>query len=303
MARPPISLLLCHTNLGLQPSGVELLGETLVSLGLAARLDAEIAATLLAAPFDPVVDPRIGLANVPAMAELAHRQADALGAVLDARRFPLVLGGDDSVLFGCMQALRRRGTYGLLFLDGHTDFFPTERSPLGEASDCDLLIVTGRGPAALGDPDALSPLVADSAVAVFGHRDRAEHLAAGSLDVYETEMLVRSLDELRSAGMHTCATDALGRIAAAAPDGIWIHLDADALHDEVMPAVDWRLPDGLWPEELGALLAPILESGKVVGMDVTIYNPRRDSDELTAGQRLVDLLVAVLTGGDRGANG
>jgi arginase len=295
MTSRPISLVLCSTNLGLQPTGVEGLGETLVSLGLAERLGAEIGATLTASPFDPVVDPATGLANVPAMAEFARRQADVLSHLLDTERFPLVLGGDDSVLFGCLLALRRQGQFGLLFLDGHTDFYPPSRSPLGEASDCDLLIATGRGPEPLSDLDGVGPLVRDAAVAVYGHRDRSDQLKGGSLDVYETEMLVRNLGELRAAEMPAAGANAVAHMGAGAPDGIWIHVDADVLHDDVMPAVDWRLPDGLWPEEFGSLLATILLSGRVVGMDVTIYNPAKDSEDRIAGRRLVDLLVDLLT--------
>ncbi|MFD4693211.1 arginase family protein [Streptomyces sp. NPDC058463] len=46
------------------------------------------------------------------------RLADAVGAALDAGHFPVVLGGDCSILLGNLLALRRRGRYGLLFLDG-----------------------------------------------------------------------------------------------------------------------------------------------------------------------------------------
>jgi arginase len=35
--------------------------------------------------------------------------ADAIGRVLDAGDFPLVLGGDCSILLGAMLALKRRG--------------------------------------------------------------------------------------------------------------------------------------------------------------------------------------------------
>jgi arginase len=37
-------------------------------------------------------------------------------------------------------------------------------------------------------------------------------------------------------------------------DGFWIHLDADVLDDEVMPAVDYRLDGGLSFSDLSELL-------------------------------------------------
>src|SRR5690606_40546181 len=42
-------------------------------------------------------------------------------------------------------------------------------------------------------------------------------------------------------------------------DGFFIHLDADSLSDTVMPAVDYRLPDGLTPDELEVTLRTAIE--------------------------------------------
>jgi arginase len=53
-----------------------------------------------------------------------------------------------------------------------------------------------------------------------------------------------------------------------------------------MPAVDSRQPDGLSYDELESLLRPVLDSGRVVGMHVTIYDPDRDPG-LVAGRLLV----------------
>ena len=44
--------------------------------------------------------------------------------------------------------------------------------------------------------------------------------------------------------------------------GFWIHLDADVLDDSIMPAVDYRLNDGLSFSELSELLKIIVSSGR-----------------------------------------
>jgi arginase len=61
-------------------------------------------------------------------------------------------------------------------------------------------------------------------------------------------------------------------------DGIWIHLDCDAVDDAVMPAVDYRLPGGLSWDELEALLRVATRSRRLVGLDITIFNPALDAD-------------------------
>jgi arginase family enzyme len=55
--------------------------------------------------------------NSRAIVDYSARLADTVGQVLGAGQFPIVLGGDCSVLLGSMLALNRRGRYGLLFPD------------------------------------------------------------------------------------------------------------------------------------------------------------------------------------------
>jgi Arginase/agmatinase/formimionoglutamate hydrolase, arginase family len=46
-----------------------------------------------------------------------------------------------------------------------------------------------------------------------------------------------------------------------------------------MPAVDYRLPDGITFSELSNLLKLLLLSKKAVGISVTIFNPTLDKDD------------------------
>jgi arginase len=60
-----------------------------------------------------------------------------------------------------------------------------------------------------------------------------------------------------------------------------------------MPAVDYRLPDGLSWTELTTVLRVAL-SGHAIGLGVTIFNPLLDPDGRLAAA-LVDALVAGLS--------
>jgi arginase len=60
-----------------------------------------------------------------------------------------------------------------------------------------------------------------------------------------------------------------------------------------MPAVDYRLPDGLTWDELGAVLRALMGTGQAVGIDIAIYNPALDTNGSIA-RRLVSCLVAGL---------
>jgi len=45
-----------------------------------------------------------------------------------------------------------------------------------------------------------------------------------------------------------------------------------------MPAVDYRMPDGLSWDELMAILRACIATGQIVGINVTILNPELDKD-------------------------
>jgi arginase len=284
-----------ETNLGLRPGGVERLGSTLLELGLAERIGAQVLDTLRAPPFENERDPVFGVPNIEAIAEVARQQADRVGQILDDGAFPVVLGGDDSVLLGNLQALRRRGSSGLMFLDGHTDFWDLSKTSTGELSDSDLWLATGHGPDVLANPEGLAPLVDPRACVIYGHRDRREQLETGSEDVYRQPMLVRSLGEVRSAGIEDASHHAIAFLAASGVDQVWLHLDADCLDDALMPAVDWRAAGGMTPIEVVDLIRPLLEAELLTGMDVTIYNPALDTSDMAAGRVLLELLEAVLS--------
>ena len=276
--------------LGLWPSGVERAPEVLLQLGLARALDARRAGRVEPPDYDPVRDADTKMLNPQGIAEYSPRLADEVGAAVDQGEFPVVLGGDCSILLGCLLGLRRRGRYGLLFLDGHADFYQPEASLTGEAADMDLALVSGRGPAIVTDLDGGRPYVRDEDIVLFGHRDAAMALEYGSQDVRETDITVLDLQTVRKAGVADAASAAARQLAGSDRQGFWIHLDVDVLDDAVMPAVDYRMSDGLDFEELVAVLKAAVGSGRAVGLDLTIFNPNLDPNRVIARQ-LVNALA------------
>jgi arginase len=86
------------------------------------------------------------------------------------------------------------------------------------------------------------------------------------------------LAAVRAAGIDVAVASAMERLSKTELDGVWIHLDADVLDDALMPAVDYRMPDGLSWDELAAVLRAFVSSGRAVGINVTIFNPKLDCD-------------------------
>ncbi|MFG2330876.1 arginase family protein [Streptomyces sp. NPDC048604] len=269
--------------LGLRPSGVQDLPAALLGAGLRERLGAQWAGRVEPPAYDPRRDAATGVLNPDGIARYAAELADAVGAVLDRGRFPVVLGGDCSILLGNLLALRRRGRHGLLFLDGHTDFYQPSAEPTGEAASMELALATGRGPSALTDLEGRGPLLRDEDVVALGFRDAAESAAAG-MQPLPPRLRAMDLAEVRAAGAAAAAREAVGRLTSGDAAGYWVHLDADVLDDAVMPAVDYRLPGGLTWQELETVLRTALADERAVGLDVTIFNPRLDPDGTIAAR-------------------
>ncbi|WP_053694628.1 arginase family protein [Streptomyces sp. WM6372] len=278
--------------LGLRPSGVQDLPAALLGAGLAGRLGAVRAGRVEAPAYDPVRDEATGILNPDGIARYSVDLADAVGGVLDRGGFPVVLGGDCTVLLGSLLALRRRGRHGLLFLDGHTDFYQPSAEPTGEAASMELALATGRGPRPLTDLEGRGPLLRDEDVVAFGFRDAAESAEAG-MQPLPPRLHAIDLGAVRAAGAAAAARRAVDHLASGGSAGYWVHLDVDVLDDALMPAVDYRIPGGLTWRELEDVLRTALAGEGAVGLDVTIFNPRLDPGAVLAA-RLVECLGRAL---------
>lgn len=286
-----LSLLSAPTNLGLRPPvpsatpGCAKAPEVLRAAGLYDRLGAADAGLVVCPRYvDDVAPGRIR--NQDAILDFSTRLADRLGELRGAGQRPLVLGGDCSVLLGVGLALRRVGRFGLVHVDGHTDF----RNP-GNSDACaslageDLAAAVGRHwPAVslLGGAPHFDP--AD--VVHIGCRADDEELAEAA----ETLAAVVPASELRADPEGTVARtlDVVGRPELA---GYWVHVDIDVLDESVMPAVDSPSPGGLSPDELVTLLRAF--APRAVGANVGIYDPDLDPDGASA-RVVVDCLVGGL---------
>ena len=270
--------------LGLKPGGVEKLPEALKAQGLLNRIPVVHEEKIIPPSYSRQRDTKTNILNPNAIRDFSVKLADAVQKQQEQERFTLVLGGDCSIVIGCLLALRRVGRYGLFFIDGHADFYQPEASPTGEVADMDLAIVTGRGPETLTNIENLRPLVEDEDVVAFGYRDVDEQKRYGSQDIKATRIHSMELSKIKNIGVKESVITELQKILNNGIDGFWIHLDADVLDDAIMPAVDYRMPGGLSFEELSKLLSILLASQSAVGLSVAIFNPALDKDGSIAKQ-------------------
>lgn len=267
--------------------------EVLRTAGLHTSLGAEYAGEVRPGPYNPERDPELGVLNPSAVLDYSLRLGARVGQLLDQERFPLVLGGDCSVLLGCTLAVRRRGRFGLVFVDGHADHLTPQTTKSGGVAGMDLAIVTGTGVDLLANMYGLGPYIQPTDAVQLGSRDEGVRQDPDGR-IHGTQIPMIGLEEMRSDGVHAAVEKGLTSLDRSGLKGVWFHLDADVMDDSVMPAVDSRQPGGLTVDELVKLIQHVVRRVKVVGMDVTIYDPDLDPSG-AAARSLVEVLVAGLS--------
>ena len=276
--------------LGLRPSGLEDAPDALRRAALHQRLGSPDAVRIDVPPYDDVRDPETGILNPHGITAVARDVASAVAATLDAGRFPVLLGGDCSIVLGPLLALRRRGRYGLAFLDGHADFripatsrmVRSHRSTWRWQRDAVLIC----SPTSMG-------------CGRWSGTRTSRSSATGSLTITTISSASTSgappspsltSREVRKTGTGRVLERTLATVTKPDLKGFWVHLDVDVLDDALMPAVDYRHPGGLTWQEAEQILAGLLASDRACGLEVTIFNPRLDPGGGIA-QRLSDLIT------------
>jgi arginase len=295
-----IAVLDAPSNLGLRPPtpttvpGCAKAPGALRDHRLVTRLAARDAGCLTPPRYDPNNwRPGEGVCQASKIAGYSVRLADRIGSIIDANEFPVVLGGDCSIVLGAALAINRLaeelgGRTGLVFVDGHSDFrHPGNANYVGAAAGEDLALVTGRGQVELAGIENRRPYLRDADVVVLGIREHDEY----RMDLQAAGIATRPVPELRAEGAARTARWARDQLADCA--GFWLHVDVDVLDPAVMPAVDAPDDGGIAHRELELLVAELVGDDSCLGIEVTVFDPDHDPEGSYAAE-LVDTLVIAL---------
>jgi arginase len=238
-------------------------------------------------------DPITGIVGSPDVLATTVEIRSAVAASLVAGERPFLAGGCCTELPGALAAARDvLGRVGVAYLDGHLDLYDGSTSPTGEAADMPLSVALGFGPKAWVEACGGASVRADQVVPI-GHRDPDE---LSTLEALRASLgpgfRPVSRDDVKREG-----SGAVGdRIAAelkASAGNVWLHLDVDVLGEDVFPATDYLMTDGLDMDDLVALMEPLGASSSLAGVSLGCYNPEKDPGD-SCGRALVDAFASVL---------
>jgi arginase len=284
------------TSAGAAISGSEKAPERLRAAGLAASLrEAGFEVTDLgdsaATPFQPDEEnPRArNLRNVV-------RATESLGPLVERAiktgGLPLVLGGDCTIALATIAGLRRiyRRAVSLFYIDRDPDLNVPATSPSGFLDGMTVAHIAGRGAAELMRSQQLEmPLVREPEIVLFG---------IARLDPAEQEWLWRSplhshkAEKIAERLPAEAARDALEEIHGHQHEFL-LHLDADVISQDDMPAVDHPDAGGLGLGYVSQVFAALAREQYLAAIEVTGYNPERDPDG-RAARTLVSLITGAL---------
>ena len=235
------------------------------------------------------------LLNGHALATMIPALRAQLNAALTAGQFPIVYGADCSVLLAAVPALRTSvGEPGLLFVDGHEDTTPLERSPDGEAANMEIAILLGKTGERLPPPfaEAFNAL-APRNVVLLGPRDEPWRRPLGVDSIAGVVALMDA--QAVAANPSGAARDAVAGILQHA-SGWWLHTDLDVLDRREFSACgapgEISLDGGLTWRQLTEVVQAAVSRPGCRGWSVVIYNPDLDPDRSQA-RRVVEFVAEI----------
>jgi arginase len=302
-----ISLVLAPSNLGLRPTenggqpGTWRAPQVLMDAGLARALDAEEIVPLERPKYEFDAQAGTRIRNGLSIRAFSLQLSEKVRDILKKGGLPVVIGGDCSILLGSLYGMRLAGGRGLVHIDGHSDFFHPGNydaaTRLGAAAGMDLALVSGRGELLLTDwPEIGKPLASDADIIQVGERN-AESPSFKDYygDIVRTEITQFTIQRILADGVDDTARRVIAKLEARGLDSVWLHVDLDVLDQSVMPAVDSPGSPGLDYLQLTELVGTLCASGRIVGTNVTIYDPERDPEA-----RYASPLVRCIADGVRG---
>jgi arginase len=202
--------------------------------------------------------------------KLGANTAELVATARQAGKGALVLAGDDTASVGIVSGMQRSDgdetAIGVVWLDAHGDFNTPDTSISGILAGMPLAIIAGfAGPLWRGAAGLMTP-VATERIVLAGVRElddkEAELLSSTSVHVVGISQL-RDGPHFDEAVRHVAETCTL----------LLLHVDFDVLDPYLVPSSSTPSAGGLEIAEAAAMMAKVLQTGKVAAVCLSSLNP------------------------------
>jgi len=282
-------------NVGWRGSGIDEGARAFRDAGLVDELKKVVSEVVdygdLEVRLPPRDDSNPKLLNPKQVEAVCKSLATQVHSTLQSGYFPLIIGGEDSVLMGIIEGFQRAlgSRIGLVYMDAHGDFNTPETTPSGLIGGMNVAITAGRGPKELVEMFGHSPLLPEENIVLYGTRelDAMEEMALA-----ESKVRVYTREKIREVGVENVVKKILHDLEPRC-DNVYVHVDLDVLDETEMSAQSLPVLDGLSMREFRKTLQALVESGKLCGMAIMVFNAAKDPKGVEA-RKVVRLIADVL---------
>ena len=237
--------------------------------------------------------------------EQCQRVCNSVSKILEQDQFPLILSGDHSSAFGSIAGIQKAypdKTIGVLWIDAHADLHSPLSTPSGNVHampftaalgfDHQYLAINEMNQETLTLWENLkkvggdTPKVIPKHLLYFGVRNTEE---PEDKVIKENNIKNYSVHEIRYRGLELCVNETLNRLRDV--DMIYISFDVDSMDcDLISKGTGTPVSKGFDIDEVVAIIDRIMESKKVVSLEVTEVNPLLDNK----GNRMAEAAFEVI---------
>ncbi|MEO6064921.1 MAG: arginase [Lysobacterales bacterium] len=295
-ALPAISLIGVPTDIGAGTRGASMGPEAMRVAGLPEALarrghDVRDLGNL-SGPVNPWRNPAEGYRHLPEVVAWNRSVLTSVYAELEARRLPILLGGDHCLAIGSITAValyaKSQGKkLRVLWLDAHADFNTSNLTPSGNVHGMPVACLCGIGPRELTHLGGESPILQPAQIHQIGIRSvdpgEKQLVKEAGLRIYD----MRYIDEV---GIKRTLDEALAGLTD--DDHLHVSFDIDFLDPSIAPAVGTTVPGGPNYREAQLVMEMIADTGRMASLDVMELNPALDTRNVTA-ELAVDLIESL----------
>lgn len=218
------------------------------------------------------------LKNLTPVAMACEKLAKCVAGIIEAGRFPLVLGGDHSIAMGTLAGVAQHcSNLGVIWYDAHADINTAETSPTGNIHGMPLAASMGYGHPTLVKIGGFAGKVKPENVVLIGVRDidqgEAELIAAKGIKVY-------TAGDVHRLGITKVINEAIDYLSRC--DGIHLSFDIDGIDPVVAPGVGTPVPGGISYQDSIDAVGLLYRSERIVSAEFVELNSLLDRGDITA---------------------
>ena len=178
----------------------------------------------------------------------AKRVEDAVSKIAEAKKFPLLLGGEHSISIGAIRALKKKhGKFTILQFDAHPDLRDEyEDSKYNHACVMRRALEEGCNLVQVG----IRSVCKDDYSFMQKNKKTIMTFFAKDMDEWDVSQIVSSCSE-----------------------NVYISFDLDALDTSIMPSTGTPEPDGMFFAEAVEIISEVCKQKKIIGADVVELAP------------------------------